>query len=441
MELRNRRVTIMGLGCHGGGVAAARYCAAAGAIVTVTDLADETKLAESLTQLGDRPIAKFVLGRHGDDEFRAAEIVVVNPAVRPGNRFVELARQAGVRIASEIELFLDACPATVIAVTGTVGKSTTAAMLAAILQAAGRRAWLGGNIGHSLLGDLPKMRAGDVVVLELSSFQLHWLSDTARWPQGAIVTNCLPNHLDWHRTWPEYVAAKQRLLTHLPESGFCVLNTRDAEVNGWSELPRGKLWPLCESLVPKLQIAGKHNVANAVCAATAAKGLGIVEPTIARALAEFTGLPHRNRIVGERAGRVFINDSKSTTTAATIAALTSCPYPTWLLLGALTRIAISMRWQSTSSARLAVPPCLVGSRESCTRRCECAMQTSPAFVLPHCKMDLTGAWSDRKSEMQSCSRRHAPAPTSFATLPSAEKHSSDWWATQQSQTCFPICPH
>ena len=134
-KLRGRRVTIMGLGLHGGGVAAARYCAQQEAAVTVTDLADEQTLAESLAQLADVPIARFAFGEHIQRDFQTAEVIVVNPAVRPGNRFVELARQSGVQVTSETELFLNACPATVIGVTGTVGKSTTATMLADMIAA------------------------------------------------------------------------------------------------------------------------------------------------------------------------------------------------------------------------------------------------------------------------------------------------------------------
>src|SRR3954471_17520187 len=104
MQLHGRRVTIMGLGLHGGGVAAARYCAQAGAIVTVTDLADERALGSSLAQLPSIPIANFKFGGHGEDDFHYADVVVVNPAVRPGNKFVELARRGGAQITSEIEL-------------------------------------------------------------------------------------------------------------------------------------------------------------------------------------------------------------------------------------------------------------------------------------------------------------------------------------------------
>ncbi|HEY2828154.1 MAG TPA: UDP-N-acetylmuramoyl-L-alanine--D-glutamate ligase [Pirellulales bacterium] len=334
MDFRGRKVTIMGLGRHGGGVAAARYCALGRAMVTVTDTADETALVESVAALRHVPIAKFALGEHRDVDFSSAEIVVVNPAVKPNHWLVKLAQQSGAMLTSETELFLNACRATVIGVTGTVGKSTTAAMLAAVLQAAGRRTWLGGNIGQSLLADLPQIRSDDFVVLELSSFQLHWLSETARWPQAAIVTNCSPNHLDWHGKWEEYVAAKQRLVSHLPPNGFAVLNSYDAEVGHWDSLTRSAL-PTPQKLetVPPLRLPGNHNRQNAACAATMAKQLGIDEKTIANALGNFTGLLHRLRLVAEIKGRHIYNDSKSTTPTATIAAIFAMDEPTWLLLG------------------------------------------------------------------------------------------------------------
>ncbi|HTQ39897.1 MAG TPA: UDP-N-acetylmuramoyl-L-alanine--D-glutamate ligase [Pirellulales bacterium] len=334
MNIRGRKVTVMGLGCHGGGVAATRFCAQSGATVTVTDLADEAALTESLATLSDVPVAKFTLGQHQAVDFCTADVVVVNPAVKPKNPHVELARQAGATITSETELFLNACPATVIGVTGTVGKSTTSAMLGAILKSAGRHCWLGGNIGNSLLADVPHMKSADMVVLEMSSFQLHWLSPATRWPAAAIITNCSPNHLDWHGTWNNYVAAKQRLLSHLPSDGFAVLNSQDREIAGWQPLCRGKvLFPPHPDLLPPLRVFGSHAHINAACAAAAAKQLGVNERSISRALAEFAGLPHRLHLAAEIGGRRFYNDSKSTTPAATLAALNAMQQPTWLLLG------------------------------------------------------------------------------------------------------------
>ncbi len=333
VDLSGKKVTIMGLGHHGGGVSAARFCAQAGAVVTITDLRDEKQLSEPVALLPGIPFKNFRLGHHREEDFHFADIVVVNPAVRPSNRFVEVARQAGARILSEIELFLARCPATVIGVTGTVGKSTTSAMLAAVLKSAGRRTWLGGNIGQSLLSELPQITPTDIVVLELSSFQLHWLSDDARWPRGAIITNCSPNHLDWHGSWEHYVASKQRLLSHLPTDGFCVLDTASPEVCRWQGLERGREVPLCHFVIPKLAIPGLHNRSNAACAATVAAFLGIDEATVAHALGQFSGLPHRMQFLGKKLGRFFFNDSKSTSPAATLAALNCFERRSWFLLG------------------------------------------------------------------------------------------------------------
>lgn len=332
-DLTGQRVILMGLGRHGGGVAAARWLAAQGAQVTVTDLRDATALADSLAALNGVPIANWRLAGHRDADFTATDLVVVNPAVRPDSRFVAAARAAGVRVTSEIELFLDRCPATVIGVTGSNGKSTTAAMIAAILTAAGRRAWLGGNIGRSLLGDLSGMAAEDCVVLELSSFQLDWLRADSRWPAIAVVTNCTPNHLDWHGTFAAYTHAKQRLLRHQAAEGAAILNVADPCVRDWRHLARGGLLAVADDRgVPALRVPGRHNRQNAACAAAAAEAVGCSAAAIAGALAAFGGLPHRLQLVAEVAGRRFYNDSMATTPESVMAALDTFAGG-WFLVG------------------------------------------------------------------------------------------------------------
>ncbi|NQT15855.1 MAG: UDP-N-acetylmuramoyl-L-alanine--D-glutamate ligase, partial [Planctomycetes bacterium] len=315
-------------------VGAARWLARHGADVTVTDLADETVLAESLAALADAPIGGFHLGGHREGDFREADLVVVNPAVRPDNSLLEIARAAGARLTSEIELFLGVCPAGIVGVTGSNGKSTTAAMTAATLQAAGRRAWLGGNIGASLLDELDRIGREDWVVLELSSFQLAHLSRGARMPEVAVVTSFSANHLDWHGGHREYRAAKQRLLTGQKPGDVAVLNTTDEEVARWSPLVRGtRLSLVPESEIPPLGVPGAHNRTNAVCAATAALGVGSSADAVRRGLASFATLPHRLELLRVIAGRRFYNDSSSTTPESTIAALDAVEGPTWLLVG------------------------------------------------------------------------------------------------------------
>ena len=300
----------MGLGHFGGGAAAARWLAGHGAIVTATDLADEKVLASALTILADSPIAAFHLGGHREEDFRQTDLVVVNPAVRPGNPWLAVARQNGVRLTTEIDLFLQVCPAASIGVTGSNGKSTTSAMIAAILQAGGRRTWLGGNIGVSLLDHLDEIGPDDGVVLELSSFQLQYLRPEARLPHVAVVTSFSPNHLDWHASMDEYAAAKQILLQRQRPHDLAVLNTHDRRLGAWDRLVRGRLLPLvADDELPPLQVPGWHNRLNAVCAATAALGAGCNRAAIDRGLQSFHGLPQRMEPIAQTAGRTFYNDS------------------------------------------------------------------------------------------------------------------------------------
>lgn len=341
MNYHGQRITVMGLGHFGGGVAAARWLAQHGAMVTVTDLADQTALADSLAELADVPIAGYHLGGHQEDDFRHAETVVVNPAVRPSNPLLEIARQSGAHLTTEIGLLLAACPATVIGVTGSNGKSTTAAMTAAIFQAAGMPTWLGGNIGGSLLGRLDEMTADERVVLELSSFQLwHLRSDreSKPWPipmpHIAVVTGCSPNHLDWHPTISHYIAAKQLLLAGQTADDLAVLNTFDPLVASWGRCVQGRqvaLPPL--DAIPPLRIPGRHNRINAACAAAAAMAGGCSPEAIQKGLQSFGGLPQRLELFAVIEGRRFYNDSTSTTPESTIAAIESLDEPIWLIAG------------------------------------------------------------------------------------------------------------
>ncbi|HUY33772.1 MAG TPA: UDP-N-acetylmuramoyl-L-alanine--D-glutamate ligase [Pirellulales bacterium] len=334
MDVSGRRVTVLGLGRHGGGVAAARWLARQGAVVTVTDLADEAALADSLAELADEPIFRYRLGGHDARDVHEAELVVVNPAVKPGNPLVKTALDAGAAITSETELFLARCPAHVVGVTGSNGKSTTAAMAAEILAADGRRVWLGGNIGRSLLDDLPRIGPRDWVVLELSSFQLWWLADGARWPETGVVTNCAPNHLDWHGSLAHYISAKQRLLARQPPGGLAVINPLDPVVGRWAPPARGRsVGPAADEHIPPLAVPGMHNRSNAACAAALAGALGCSLAAIERGLSRFKGLPHRLQFVGEVAGRRFYDDSMATTPESVMAAVDTLAPRGWFLVG------------------------------------------------------------------------------------------------------------
>ena len=335
MNFAGKRVTIMGLGRFPGGVEAARWLAEQGACVTITDTASESKLAESIQALHGVSIERWQLGSHDEADFQQADYIVVNPAIKPGHPLLEIARQSGARLTSEIELFLSHCPtANIIGVTGSNGKSTTTAMTAAILRQAGKQVWLGGNIGKSLLPHLKQMKHEDWVLLELSSFQLSRLSSDVRWPSVAIITNCTPNHLDWHPDYHHYRHSKQRLITQLPPTGLAVFDPLDPELSTWQTLVKSRhLAPWKVDSVPRLQVPGVHNRQNAALAAAAAEACGANRKDIEQALVEYEALPHRLQQVAEMEGRRYFNDSLATTPEAALTALFAFDTPVWLLCG------------------------------------------------------------------------------------------------------------
>lgn len=363
-EFKDRRVTVMGLGRFGGGVGAVRYLVAQGAQVTVTDMLPATELAESLAQIAGLPV-KLRLGEHRVEDFREADLLLVSPAVPADNRFVQAARDAGVAVTTEMNLFWEHNRGQVAAVTGSNGKSTTTALLHAILSgwclAENRRCWLGGNIGRSLLPVVAEIEPRDWVVLELSSFQLEALAPLNPGVRLGLVTNFTPNHLDRHGTVDAYRAAKQILLAGQSPGDLAVLNQDDPEVSRWETaarklffgtrdlqaeglfvdpvLPRGRaLWRYDgqETLLPVptwLRLPGPHNLQNALAAACAALALRVPPPIIQQQTESFVALPHRLECVAETAGRKFFNDSKSTTPEATILALKSFDESVVLLVG------------------------------------------------------------------------------------------------------------
>jgi len=340
-DYRHRRVTVMGLGSFGGGVGAVRFLAERGAIVTVTDQRPREQLAESLQELGDVPVAKWTLGGHDESDFAAADLVVVNPAVTRDHPLLKRCRHAGVALTSEMNLFWQHNPAKVVAVTGSNGKSTTTALLFNILRFTGRQCWLGGNLGRSLLPLVDEIRADDWVVLELSSFQLTDLDRLQVSPHVAVITNFAPNHLDWHGTLEHYRWAKQTMLRWQTPDDSYVVNADDAEVATWTGRGRRLEFGERRGVNPTfladvrqwLRLPGRHNVMNALAAATAAMAVGAGRETIQRGLETYEPLPHRLQFVGEAAGRRFYNDSLATTPESTMVALEAFEQPIVLLAG------------------------------------------------------------------------------------------------------------
>jgi UDP-N-acetylmuramoylalanine--D-glutamate ligase len=353
------RVTVMGLGRFGGGVGVTRWLVGQGARVTVTDLSPAEKLGASLEQIAGLDVT-LRLGGHDERDFREADLVVVNPAVPERSEFLVAARDARVPVTTEINLFVERCPARTVGVTGSVGKSTITAMIGHVLSEAGqagRTVWVGGNIGRSLLEDLDSMQPEDVVVLELSSFQLE-RTPAVRWsPHVAVVTNITPNHLDWHGDFDAYVAAKLNIVRFQDrEREVAVIQDTATLRDAFGEI-RGGLsgaWRYgLDDGVPfavrqpsgggdeehlrweglALDVPGRHNRENAAAAMTVAHAFGMLSEDAVAALARFRALPHRLQKVAEREGVTFYDDSKCTTPEAAMTAMQAVDAPLLMILG------------------------------------------------------------------------------------------------------------
>src|SRR5919204_104697 len=242
----NKNILVMGLGVHGGGLGVARYMARNGANVRVTDLRTADKMRASMDALaGEGLRVEYTLSEPREEDFRGAEVVVRNPAVPRESPWLALARTLGKPIEMEISLFLKLCPAPVIGVTGTKGKSTTSTWTWEMLRRWRPDAVLAGNLRVSALEALPQIGPHTPVVLELSSFQLEGLEDPAISPHLAAVTNLSPDHMDRYRDMRDYGEAKKHIFKYQrPERGdWVVLNANDPAVASWSaEAPAGVAW-------------------------------------------------------------------------------------------------------------------------------------------------------------------------------------------------------
>jgi UDP-N-acetylmuramoylalanine--D-glutamate ligase len=362
---RGKRVTVMGLGLHGGGLSVARWLLLQGANVCVTDLKTREGLKSSVRALERTAGRKgsgelqLVLGRHRLRDMRHADVLVQNPAVPRNSKYVQAARSARVVITNEAKLFLEhlqwAAPRVrVAAVTGTRGKSTTASMLHAMIEASGRRAFLAGNMRRAMFDHVDEIvQAASTqsvdVVLEFSSWHCEHFSARTVGPDLALVTNIMRDHLNRYSSMRSYVAAKTKLVRSC--RGSVVLNWNDEQTRSMASVARGKLhwfspkpwrgsrrvgcfvneerWVVRdnqESIISTRHLQhlqGTHNVVNAAAAIAAARALHVPLRAIRAGLHAVRGLPGRMEILSRSGGMTVINDTCATTPDATIAALTS----------------------------------------------------------------------------------------------------------------------
>ena len=333
-SLSGKKVTVIGLGRFGGGVGVTKWLCSQGAKVIVTDKADDDDLADSIKALRGLNV-ELHLGGHDETDFIKTDLLIVNPAVPRDLPQLKAAFAKGVRWTTEINLFLQRCRAPIVGVTGSVGKSTTTAMIGQIL-ARKFTVHVGGNIGKSLLEELPRIQTGHVVVLELSSFQLEDLPQVGVSPRVAVVTNLIPNHLDRHGTMEAYGNAKKNIFLFQGADDVLVLNRHCPVTSKWAKEAKGKVEFFDADSAERfnLIVPGKHNHANAQAAWVACRQMGSSRADADEALREFAGLKHRLQFVAEHGGVRYYNDSKCTTPQGAIVAIESFkPRKTVILVG------------------------------------------------------------------------------------------------------------
>ncbi len=352
MAYENQRVAIIGLGREG--TALAKFLSRHGARVTVTDMKSEEALRDRIDELKPLPI-RYLLGGH-PDELLDTDIIFVSPGVPQDIPILQEAQRRGVALSSETSLFFSLCPAPIIGVTGSSGKTTTTSLVGEIMRAAGFRTFVGGNIGSPLIGVVEDIGPLDKVVMELSSFQLEVLGQS---PHIAAVLNLSPDHLDRHQSFDDYVNAKTNILRFQQEDDYAVLNadqpltrrlvkdvrgqtllfSRRHHVSAGAFLDRehiivrwdGDEWEICHT--SELRLPGSHNLENALAACAIAAASGAHAEAMRAGVASFKGVEHRLELVAEVEGVRYYDDSIATSPQRVVAALNSFSEPIILLAG------------------------------------------------------------------------------------------------------------
>lgn len=329
MDLKDKKVLLMGLGILGGGVATARFLVGNGAKLTVTDLKDEEFLKSSLEKLKDLDI-KYVLGKHEEKDFLETDLLVVNPDVPAKNSFVEIVRQAGKPIENELTLFYKFAPSkTIIGITGTRGKTTTTNWIGHILNSAGKRARVLGNDPEKpFLGEIKELDGDTIAVVETPSFQLEIFGDSGKAPHIAVITNLYQDHLSRHKTMEEYALAKANIFKNQTGDDFLILN----KDNEWTEFflkqkPKAKVLfaqdssTIFQHSAEYENVLGKHNLQNFLMAASACEALGVSEEDILKSIKTLPQIKWREELVYEKADLKIYNDTAATSGEATIVAV------------------------------------------------------------------------------------------------------------------------
>lgn len=358
---KDKRITVFGLGLNMGGVGTVLYLAKHGAReIIVTDIKSREELLPALQKLTAYKNITYVLGQHRPEDFTRVDMVIKNPIFPWTNEYVKLALKHNVPVEMDSSLFFSLCPAPIIGVTGSKGKTTTAALIAHILESAGKETVRVGISQVGVLGILDRITKNHTVVFELSSWRLSALKYLKKSPHIAVLTNIYPDHLNYYKTMSGYMADKENIFRFQKANDVLIANFDSVLVREMAQDVQEKI--LFASAVAPLDtdgawlsdgtlfvsdggkenillsakdvpLKGMHNIMNILLASLAALASGLPLKVVRSGIRSFPGVPHRLEKVAEKRGVSYYNDTAATIPDAALAGLRSFSEPVILLVG------------------------------------------------------------------------------------------------------------
>ncbi len=359
-KLRGMKITVMGLGLHGGGIGVIKFLSEAGAKLVVTDLKSKEELELSLNKLENVSKIKYVLGGHREIDFLKTDMVIKNPAIPWTNKYIRLAIENNIPVEIDSSLFFKLCKNKIIGITGTRGKTTTASLICEILREAGLNP-VGVGIGQiSVLDKLRGLGDSSMVVFELSSWRLSALGRYQLSPEIAVLTNIFQDHLNYYSNLDEYIKDKKYIFTNQKKTDFCVINEDDVRLKmleneigsqiirfSKNKIVQKNSVYISDNVIyskkenteekildiDEIKIKGAHNINNILAGIGVAQALNVKPEIIRKGILSFAGLPHRLEFVREFNGVKYYNDTAATSPDGTISSLNSFAEDLILIVG------------------------------------------------------------------------------------------------------------
>jgi len=359
-DLKGKKITVMGLGLHGGGLGTVRFLHSQGAKIVVTDLKSKEELKPSLEKLKDLKDVEYILGQHRTEDFTNTDMIVKSPPVPWTNKCIKMALEKKIPVEIDSSLFFKLCKNPIIGITGTKGKTTTATLIYEILKLAGKNPIKAGIGQVSVLDKLNELKKDSLVAFELSSWRLSALGREKLSPHIAVITNIFPDHLNYYPDMASYIKDKKNIFLNQKTEDVCILNWDDEVLNKFESEVKFELIKFSRKCIAEgravyenegaiyfndgvdekkiidiseIKIRGEHNIGNILAAIGAAYAAGVNFENIKKAVSEFKGIPHRLEFIRELNGVKYYNDTSATTPDSAIFGVNSFTEPIILIAG------------------------------------------------------------------------------------------------------------